>query len=118
MFQKRNDKEYKEVMEGIRLKTLVYGKKTLLAEFRLEKGAKLPRHNHPHEQTGFLVSGRVDLTIGDEILQALPGDSWCIPGHVDHHAIAMEDSVAMEDFSPVREDYLPLKDADRNRKIS
>ena len=118
MFQKKTNKGYKEVMEGIRLKTLVHGKNTLLAEFRLKKSAKLPSHCHPHEQTGFLVFGRMDLTIGEKTHQVFPGDSWCIPGHIDHHAFALEDSVAIEVFSPVREDYLPQVDTDENRTES
>lgn len=107
MFQKRDDDGYKNVLEKIKQKTLVYGEKTLLTEFRLEKGAILPNHNHPHEQTGYLVSGRIDLTIGNETYQAEPGDSWCIPGSVDHSAIALENSIAIEVFSPVRKDYIP-----------
>lgn len=107
MFQKRDDDGYKNVLEKIQQKTLVYGEKTLLTEFRLEKGAILPNHNHPHEQTGYLVSGRIDLTIGNETYQAEPGDSWCIPGSVDHSAIALENSIAIEVFSPVRKDYIP-----------
>jgi quercetin dioxygenase-like cupin family protein len=118
MFQERTNEGYKEIAAGIRQKALVYGKKTLLAEFRLEGGATLPRHKHPHEQTGFLVSGRVDLTIGDKTHQAFPGDSWCIPGNIDHHALALEDSVAVEAFSPVREDYLPQEGTGMNRKVS
>ena len=107
MFTKHDDRGYKQAIERITLKTLAHGKKTLLAEFRLEQGAALPRHRHPHEQTGYLVSGRIDLTIGDATHHAGPGDSWCIPGNVDHHAFAHEHSVAIEVFSPVREDYLP-----------
>ncbi len=34
-------------------------------------------------------------------------DSWCIAGNVPHNAVALEDSVAVEVFAPVREDYLP-----------
>ena len=37
----------------------------------------------------------------------MPGDSWCIGGDVEHGAEILEDSVAVEVFSPVREDYLP-----------
>jgi len=107
MFTKNDVGGYKNVLEGIKLKTLVHGAKTLMAEFRLEQGAILPRHKHPHEQTGYLVSGRIDLTIGDVMHQAMPGDSWCIPGDVEHNALAQESSVAIEVFSPVREDYLP-----------
>ena len=37
----------------------------------------------------------------------MAGDSWCIPSGVEHGAEILEDSVAIEVFSPVREDYLP-----------
>ena len=107
MFNKSHNGCYKNPVEKIMFKTLVYGEKTLLAEFRLEKGALMPKHKHPHEQTGYLVSGRMDLTIGDATYQVTPGDSWCIPGNVEHHAIAHEDSVAVEAFSPRRDDYIP-----------
>ena len=107
MYKQRNENDYKDVLEKIQQKTLVYGDKTLMAEFRLEQGADLPRHSHPHEQTGYLVSGEIELTIGDETHQVKPGDSWCIAGDVEHKAMAVEDSVATEVFSPVREDYIP-----------
>jgi quercetin dioxygenase-like cupin family protein len=89
------------------MKTLVHGEKTLMAEFRLTQGADLPAHQHPHEQTGYLVSGRIDLTIDGVGHAVRPGDSWCIPGGTTHSAKAHEDSVALEVFAPVREDYLP-----------
>jgi|WetSurMetagenome_2_1015567.scaffolds.fasta_scaffold1648361_1 hypothetical protein len=37
MFCKHSDNGYKEALDGIKLKTLVYGEKTLFAEYRLEK---------------------------------------------------------------------------------
>ncbi len=107
MFYKSNVSDYKTVLEGIDYKTLVHGDKTLLAEFRLQKGKTLPIHKHPHEQTGYLVSGRINLIIENDKVEARPGDSWCIPGNVEHHAEILEDSVAVEVFSPVREEYLP-----------
>jgi quercetin dioxygenase-like cupin family protein len=107
MYRQGNENDYKDVLEKIQQKTLVYGDKTLMAEFRLEQGADLPKHRHPHEQTGYLVSGEIALTIGDETHQVKPGDSWCIAGDVEHKATALEDSVAIEVFSPVREDYIP-----------
>ena len=39
--------------------------------------------------------------------EAKPVDSWCIPGNIEHGAEILADSVAIEVFSPVREDYLP-----------
>jgi quercetin dioxygenase-like cupin family protein len=106
MFAKHDAAGYRKALDKIMRKTLVHGIRTLMTEFRLEQGALLPKHRHPHEQTGYLVSGRLDLTIGGQTHTVSPGDSWCIPGDVEHSAVAHEDSVAIEVFSPVREDYL------------
>lgn len=108
MFYKANATGYHAAMPGIQLKTLAHGEKTLLAEFRLAAGGQLPRHSHPHEQTGYLVSGRIRLTIGETTHEAGPGDSWSIPGDTEHSAEVLEDTVAVEVFAPVREDYLRL----------
>jgi len=107
MFYTSNQDGYRQVVAGVRLKTLVYGDKTLLTEARLDKGSCLPRHAHPHEQTGYLVSGRCRFSIGEDTFEVERGDSWCIPGNVKHGVEALADSVAVEVFSPVREDYLP-----------
>jgi quercetin dioxygenase-like cupin family protein len=107
MFKKRSASGYVQALDKVTRKTLVHGSQTLMTEFKLEQGAALPRHRHLHEQTGYLVSGRMDLTIGGETFPVAPGDSWCIPGDMEHSAIAREDSVAIEVFCPVREDYLP-----------
>jgi quercetin dioxygenase-like cupin family protein len=106
MFEKHSDSGYRPALDGIDRKTLVQGEKTLMTEFRLRQGAVLPRHAHPHEQTGYLVAGRIRLSIGTEENEAQAGDSWCIPGGVEHGAYILEDSVAIEVFSPVRDDYL------------
>ena len=92
--------------EGVRLKTLVHGEKTHLCEFRINKGSMVPKHRHPHEQTGYLISGRVKFILEDEEFVAGPGDSWCLPGNIVHTAETLEDSVLVEIFSPVREDFL------------
>ena len=107
MFYKKDDRGFKVMMEGVRLKTLVWGERTLLCEFKIERGKALPPHTHPHEQTGYLISGRMRFTIGSETFEVEPGDSWCIPGDVEHSAEIIDDAVVVEVFSPVREEYLP-----------
>lgn len=107
MFAKANHTPFHEVVQGIEKRTLVFGEKTLMTEFRLHKGSTLPSHAHPHEQTGYQVSGRMQLTIGDQTYDTAAGDSWCIPGDTVHSAVCLEDAVALEVFSPLREDYLP-----------
>ncbi len=34
-----------------------------------------------------------------------PGESWCIHSNVQHKVDILEDSVAVEVFSPLREEY-------------
>ncbi len=107
MFCKASDSNYRTALPGIEMKTLVFGEQTLLTEFRLRAGSPLPLHSHPHEQTGYLVAGRIRLVIGGEVHEVSPGDGWCIPANVEHGAQVIEDAIAIEVFSPVREDYLP-----------
>jgi len=107
MFYSNTESGYKKVLDGISMKTLVYGDKTLLVEFHLEKGSVLPQHNHPNEQTGYLVKGALLLSIGGEEQKLKSGDSWCVPSDVMHGATALENCIAIEIFSPVRKDYLP-----------
>ncbi|HWP96869.1 MAG TPA: cupin domain-containing protein [Syntrophomonadaceae bacterium] len=107
MFSKKAEQGFIKVLPGIQRKTLVYGEQTLMSEFILAKDALLPVHQHGQEQTGYLVSGRMLLSIGSETFEVNPGDSWTIPGGVEHGAQPLLDSVALEVFAPIREDYLP-----------
>ncbi len=107
MFYKKNTNGYHSPLEGVSQKTLVYGEKTLMTEFVLAADSDLPIHQHPHEQTGYLVKGRLKMFIGKDEFIAEAGDSWCIGSNVSHGAEALEQSIAVEIFSPVREAYLP-----------
>ena len=106
-FRKKGSGASRQLVGGVHLTTLVYGEKTLMGEFKISKGAVIPTHAHPHEQTGIMISGLLRFNVEGNITEAEAGDSWCIPGNVEHSAEALEDSVVVEVFSPVREDYLP-----------
>jgi len=107
MIHKKADGEFIESVTGVVQKTLVYGENTSMTKFKLKRGAVIPPHMHPHEQTGYLVSGRIRMHIEDSVHELEAGDAWCIPGDTEHSADALEDAVAVEVFSPVREDYIP-----------
>lgn len=107
MFAKHHAEGYRDPLPGIKQKTLVYGERTLMTEFILTKNSTLPEHSHPYEQTGYLVKGHIILKIGQTEQDTIAGDSWCIPMNVTHGARIIEDSTAIEVFSPARADYLP-----------
>jgi len=107
MFYRNSNDGYTEAREGICRKTLVWGQEALLSEYKLKMGHINPTHKHPEEQVGYLVSGHVIFCINGEKYEAFPGDSWAIPGNVEHSVDIIEDSVVIEVFSPVRKEYLP-----------
>ncbi len=107
MFKSSSAGKHTEIVKGVHLRANVYGAHTLLTEVRMEQGAVIPPHSHPHEQTGYLVSGQLEFLVDGERILAEPGDSWNIAGDIEHGATALVDSVVVEVFSPVREDYLP-----------
>jgi quercetin dioxygenase-like cupin family protein len=106
MLGKSTTERYTEIIPGIRIKTLVHGANTLMTQFMLAKGSTLTAHNHPYEQTGYLVAGHIRLTIGSKTFDVREHDSWCIESGVEHTAQVLEDSIAIEIFNPAREDYL------------
>ena len=108
MIVKAGSEGYHLVLEGVWLKNLSHGEKTHLIEVKFNKGAIIPEHNHPHEQTGYLISGKLKFFSGEQEEIALPGDSWTFVGDSMHGAEALEESVVIEIFSPAREDYLKL----------
>jgi quercetin dioxygenase-like cupin family protein len=107
MLYKPDASNYKELVRGVFMKPLTYGFNSLLCEFKFDKGARIPPHQHPHEQTGYLVKGSLRF-FGDEGETIVtPGCSWSFKGGVIHGAEALEDTIAIEVFSPVRQEYLP-----------
>lgn len=94
-----------EMLPGVVRRTLVSGDGHTLVRFELAEGGTVPEHTHPHEQAGTVVQGRVRFRIGDREAEVVPGDSYLIPGDVPHSAVALEPSVLVEVFAPVREEY-------------
>ena len=107
MFTKKESNNLRSIIEGVEMRPLAHGVRFNLCEFRLKKNCRLPAHAHPYEQTGILVSGNLNFRIGSTWHKAEAGDSWSIPGNVEHEVEILEDSVVLEAFSPVRPDYLP-----------
>ena len=97
---------FRAMLPGIVMHPLSFGERTLMVEFHLAQGAEIPMHSHPHEQTGYLVSGHVTFLTDSGEIDTTPGDSWCFTADVPHGVRVLEDSVIVEVFSPVREEYL------------
>lgn len=95
-----------EMAPGVRRRTLGHGTHMLLAEFTLGAESEVAMHSHPHDQVGYVVSGSLRLTVGDETLTCEAGDSYYIPGGVPHQGVTPEDALVIDVFCPPREDYM------------
>lgn len=95
-----------EMAPGVLRRTLAYGGEMLLAEFTVQAGAEVAEHSHPHAQVGYVVRGRMRMTIGDKTGTFEAGDSYYIPGDVVHGAVTTEDTVVVDVFCPPRQDYM------------
>jgi quercetin dioxygenase-like cupin family protein len=106
MVVKRHASGIVEMLDGISRQSLAYGERTHLVKFFLQKDKLLPLHTHEHEQTGYLMEGKMVMTIDGKDHTLEPGDCWSIGGNVPHSAKILEDCVVIEVFSPVRTDDL------------
>jgi quercetin dioxygenase-like cupin family protein len=91
---------------GLARRVGAYNDNLLLAEHRMQKGWVGTRHQHPHDQLVYVVSGELSVTIGNETFTAHPGDSFVLRGGVEHQASALEESVVIDVFTPCRHEYL------------
>jgi quercetin dioxygenase-like cupin family protein len=83
-----------------------YNEKLFLAEHRMEKGWIGARHSHPHDQVVYVVSGRLRVTCGDSPFEIGAGGSFVVRGGIEHQAAALEPSVVIDVFTPMRDDYV------------
>ena len=86
----------------------VPGERGMLSFVRFEPGGIVADHEHPHEQFGTMLEGRMYLTIGGETRLIETGDAYVIPPHTHHGAWTPEGEscLALDVFVPLREDYL------------
>jgi quercetin dioxygenase-like cupin family protein len=93
-----------EAVAGVHLAQLAAGSETSVQHFRIDPGAVVPEHSHPHEQAGYITAGELTFLVDGEELVVSPGDSYVIPGDEPHGAENRGD-VAVEGvdiFSPPR----------------
>ena len=94
-----------EMLEGVHRRTMATTDEAMLCEFFLETRAVVPPHSHTNDQVGYVVSGAIEVTIGGEKRGLKAGESYAVPGGIQHSVVALEDSLVIDVFSPPRNDY-------------
>lgn len=90
---------------------VIHGEKLTIARLFLQKGAVVPDHSHYHEQLCVLEKGRLLFTVDGKEQEFAAGQALEIPPHAVHKVLALEESIAMDIFSPAREDWIRGDDA-------
>jgi quercetin dioxygenase-like cupin family protein len=93
-----------ELVPGVTMRPL-FGEGAQLNLLEFEPGARVPRHEHPHEQLGYVLEGELTLEIDGVEHRLAPGAAFQIPGGVQHAAWSEGPCVVLDVFQPVREDY-------------
>jgi quercetin dioxygenase-like cupin family protein len=104
-FVSTTDVEQIEMFTGIHRRTMATTDEAMLCQFVLDKDGAVPTHHHMNDQVGYVVSGKIEMTIGKEVRVLTKGDSYAVPGGIPHSTRALEDSLVVDVFSPPREDY-------------
>ncbi len=84
----------------------ITGENAMLAYFDLKKGAIIPEHHHINEQITYIIRGKVRVLIGKEEFIVRAGEVLHIPPNTPHRFEALEDSIDLDIFSPIRQDWL------------
>ncbi|WP_227377445.1 cupin domain-containing protein [Haladaptatus halobius] len=101
---KATDAEKNE-FQGVSFDVLAVGEKSMVTKMHFEEGNDVPAHSHKNEQSGYVVSGRYRIQFGeyDEVIEA--GDSYSIPGTVEHSYEVLKSGTVIDVFSPPREEF-------------
>jgi len=85
---------------------LIVGKNEMLGYVFLKKGCFVPSHKHVSEQITVILKGAMEFTTQGKKIVVKEGETLLIPPNVEHAAVALEDTIDLDCFSPLREDWL------------
>ena len=104
----------KERVSDLLERRLITGDQMMLAHVYLEKGCIVPQHSHENEQLTYILEGALHFWFGPTGSQEITvraGEVVVIPSNVLHRALALEDTLDVDVFSPPRQDWLAGTDA-------
>lgn len=100
-----------EVLSETISRKMVTGAKAMIAQIFLKKGGVVPEHHHESEQLSYVLEGGLRFELDGKEVVVRAGEVLVIPSQVPHRVIALEDSLSLDIFSPIRQDWLVKDDA-------
>lgn len=96
----------KEQLTPVIHRQIVTGAQAMAGMITLQKGAHVPRHSHVSEQLTYVFEGALRFLIEGKEIMVKAGEILVIPAWVEHEATAVEHTVELDIFSPIRQDWL------------
>ena len=99
----------KERLNDLLERRMITGEHIMLTHLYMKKGAIVPMHQHKNEQLSYLVEGKIKFWVESEEnppITVQKGEVLHLPSNVPHGVEAVEDSLAIDIFSPPRQDWL------------
>lgn len=90
---------------------VIHSERMTTARILLKRGGVVPRHSHENEQISHVLEGSLLFQFDDREVTAKAGDLVEITSNEPHRVVALEDSVAMDVFQPVRQDWIQGDDS-------
>ena len=100
-----------ETMSDLISRKVITGEKAMIGQIFLKKGAVVPEHHHESEQITYIVEGALKFHLEGRDVIVRKGEVLHIPSNVPHRAVAIEDTLDIDIFSPIRTDWLTKDDA-------
>src|SRR6478609_9179843 len=100
-----------ETMSDMISRKIISGDKAMVAQVFLKKGAVVPEHHHESEQITYILEGALKFELEGQEIVVGKGQVLRIPSNVPHRAVALEDTLDLDIFSPIREDWIKKDDA-------
>jgi len=100
-----------EVMNAKIWRKVISGERAMVAQVFIAKGAVVPAHQHESEQLTYILEGALEFDLEGRRVVVRKGEVLHIPSNVPHRAVALEDTLDLDIFSPIREDWLKKDDA-------
>src|SRR5450631_461728 len=104
------DQMDKEILSDTIARKIISGDKAMVAQVFLAKGAVVPEHHHESEQITYILEGALEFEIEGRKIVVSAGHVLRIPSNVPHSAVALEDTLDLDIFSPIRTDWLTGQD--------
>jgi quercetin dioxygenase-like cupin family protein len=100
-----------ESMSGVISRRVFTGEKAMVAQVYLKKDAVVPLHSHESEQITYILDGALKFELQGREVTVRKGEMLLIPSNVPHRAVALEDTLDLDIFSPIRHDWLTKDDS-------